>query len=574
MVSENIKEILKNSILKLQQKKVFPKFEIPEIEITLPENPSFGDFSSNVAFLVSKFLKKEPFEVAKLILKESNWEKTKIFEKAKVAMPGFINFFLSKSFLIEQLKEILRKKEKYGKSKIGKGKKIVVDYSSPNVAKKFGIGHLRSTIIGQTICNIYKFLGFKVIGDNHVGDWGTQFGEIIFQIKRKRINPQKMSVEEMEKIYVEFNREAQKNPALFEEGKKWFEKLEKGDKQARKIWKICVKKSSQEFDKIYKILGIKFDFVLGESFYEKMAKKVIKEALEKKVAKESQGAIIVEFERMPPAILLKSDKTTTYFARDLACAKYRLKRWKPNLIIYEVGAEQALHFRQLFETIERLGWAKREKFYHLAHGLYRLKEGKFSTRKGLTIHLEDVLKEAIERAKEIIEKSQTSKILSEKEKKEVAKIVGIGAIKYNDLKMHPSSDIVFDWEKILNLKGNSAPYLQYTFVRAKSVLEKGKFKKVKKIEWKNLNQKEIEILRHLCKFPFVVELAAKNFSPNLICDFAFKLAQKYNLFYDQYPILKSEKKEQRIFRLALSFGVAQVLKNSLNLLSISVPERM
>jgi arginyl-tRNA synthetase len=571
-MKEKIRKILENSARQL-----FPSVKIPEFQVEHPEKREFGDYSTNLAFLVAKELKKKPSEIANQIAKSV--EKEKIFEKVEAKEPGFINFFLSLDFLFEELKKILKEKENYGKSKIGKGKTVIIDYSSPNIAKPFGIGHLRSTIIGQALYNIYKFLGYKVIGDNHLGDWGTQFGKLIFAIKKwgkKKV--ENYSIEELEKLYVKFHKEAEKNPRLEEEGRKWFKKLEGGDKEARKIWKFLVKISLKEFERIYKILGVKFDFSLGESFYEPMTKEVIEELKEKKIAKESQGALIIEFSKneFPPVILQKSDGTTTYFTRDLATIKYRLKKWDPDLIIYEVGADQKLHFQQLFKTVEILDWTKKTKFIHVIHGLYRTKTGKFSTRKGETVHLEDVLKEAIERAKEIIEKSETSRGLTEKEKERVARIVGIGAVKYNDLSQHPSKDIIFDWEKVLNLKGNSAPYLQYTFVRCQSVLRKAKKLQIAncKLQIEKVKKKEIEILREIYKFPEIVQEAAEKFSPNLICNFAFDLAKKYNLFYDLYPILKEKDNEIKKFRILLTKAVSQIIKNSLFLLGIGVPEKM
>jgi len=571
-MKERVKKILENSV-----KTLFPSIKIPKFQIEHPEKKELGDYSTNLAFLVAKELKEGPIEIANRIAKSI--KKERIFEKVEVKEPGFINFFLSLDFFFEELKRILKEKENYGKSKIGKGKTVIIDYSSPNIAKPFGIGHLRSTIIGQALYNIYKFLGYKVIGDNHLGDWGTQFGQLIFAIKKwgtKKI--ENYSIEELEKLYVKFHQELPKNPQFEEKAREEFEKLEKGDKEARKIWKKLLKISLKEFEKIYKFLGVKFDFVLGESFYEPMTKEIIKELKEKKIAKESQGALIIEFPKneFPPVIVQKSDKTTTYFTRDLATIKYRLKKWNPDLIIYEVGAEQKLHFQQLFKTVELLGWTKKTKFIHVAHGLYRTKTGKFSTRRGETVHLEDVLKEAIERAREIIEKSETSRGLTEKEKEKVSRIVGIGAVKYNDLKQHPSKDIIFDWEKILNLKGNSAPYLQYTFVRCQSVLEKMKNwrLKIKELEIKNLKKEEIEILREIYKFPEIVQEAAEKFSPNLICNFVFNLAKKYNLFYDLYSIIKAENEKIRNFRLALTKAVAQIIKNSLSLLGIQTPQRM
>jgi len=568
MVKEKIKRKIKN---------LFSGIKIPDFKIEHPERKEFGDYSINLAFLIAKDVGKKPIEIAKEI--SNFFSKEKIFEKVEVKEPGFVNFFLSFDFFVKELKKILKEKENYGKSKIGKGKNVIVDYSSPNIAKPFGIGHLRSTIIGHALYNIYKFLGYKVIGDNHLGDWGTQFGKLIFAIKnwgKKKIDD--YSIEELEELYVKFHKEAEKNPLLEEEGRKWFKKLEEGDSKARKIWKTLVKISLKEFERIYKILGVKFDFALGESFYESMTKEVIEELKEKKIVKESQGALIVEFPKneFPPVIVQKSDGTTTYFTRDLATIKYRLKRWKPDLIIYEVGADQKLHFQQLFKTVEILGWAKKTKFVHVAHGLYRTKTGKFSTRRGETVHLEDVLKEAIERAKEIIEKSETSRGLTEKEKEKISKIVGIGAIKYNDLSQHPSKDIIFDWEKVLNLKGNSAPYLQYTFVRCQSVLKKAKKLQIAnfKLKIEKLKKEEIDILREIYKFPEIIQESAEKFSPNLICNFIFDLAKKYNLFYDLHPILKENDEKIRNFRISLTKAVSQIIKNSLSLLGIEVPEKM
>lgn len=575
MIQRKIQLLIKKSIKKLQREKIFPEFEIPEIKIEYPEREEHGEYSTNLAILIGKEIKKNPLEVGEVLKEEILKNKLDFFEKIEVAPPGFINFFLGKKALLQELKKILREKENYGKIERKRKKTILIDYSSPNIAKPFGIGHLRSTIIGQAIYNLYKFLGWKCIGDNHLGDWGTQYGNLVVAIKKWGNEFGKLTIENLEKLYVRFHQEAENNPSLKEEGKKEFKKLEEGNREARKIWEKCVKISLKEFNRIYKILGIKIDFTLGESFYEPMLKEIVKEAKKKKIAKESQGALIIEFpnQEFPPAIILKSDGTTTYFTRDLATIKYRLKRWKPDLIVYEVGIEQKLHFQQLFKAVEIFGWAKKEKFFHLAHGLYRLKEGKFSTRKGLTIHLEDVLEEAIERAREIIEKSGSSKLLSKKEKERVARMIGIGAIKYNDLKQHPSKDIIFDWEKVLNLKGNSAPYLQYTFARAKSVLRKARFKIPFQIKIKDFKE-ERKILSHLVRFPEILVEAAKKFSPNLICDFLFELAQKFNFFYDRCPIINAKPKTKKIFRLSLTFAVAQVLKTGLSLLGIQTPEKI
>jgi len=593
---EEIKKLTENSIKILQKEGVFPEFAIPEIVIEHPEEKIYGDYATNIAMVIARQINKNPIEIANLLGLRFKIKSLRYFDKVEIAKPGFINFFLSNEFFLEEVKKTLKGKNRYGSSKIGKGKTVVVDYSSPNIAKPFGIGHLRSTIIGQALYNIYKFLGWRCIGDNHLGDWGTQFGKLIVAIQRWGEKEKTYySIEDLEKLYVKFHQEAELNPTLEKEARGWFKKLEEGDREAKKIWKICVDISLKEFDRIYKLLGIEIDYTFGESFYQGMLKKIIKETREKKVAINSQGALIIQYPKneFPPAMILKSDGATTYLTRDLATIKYRLNKWKPNLILYEVGADQTLHFKQLFLAVELLGWIKKEKLFHVAHGLIRLKEGKFSTRKGLTIHLEEVLREAIERARKIIDrapegsedeeesetlfakKSETGIDLLEKEKKEIAQMVGIGAVKYNDLSQYYGKDIIFDWQKILKLKGNSGPYLQYTFTRCQSVLRKAQMKidplKLKIIDF---NPEEENLLRTIYKFPEVVEEAAEKFSPNLICNFAFDLAQKYNLFYDLHSIIKAETEELKIFRLALTTAVSQVLKNSLSILGISAPERM
>jgi len=579
MVEKKISLIIKKAIQDSQKQGFFSDFKILPLKLEHPQNFFHGDYSTNVALEIGKTLKKNPMEVAEIIASRINNYKSTIFEKIEVAKPGFINFFLSQSVLIQELKVVFKEKEKYGSKKTREKKTVVIDYSSPNIAKPFGIGHLRSTIIGQALYNIYQFLGWKCIGDNHLGDWGTQFGKIIVAIKKwsKTKNLNNLSIGDLEKLYVKFHREAEKNPDLEEEAREWFKKLEDDNPEAKKIWQSCIDISLKEFEKIYRLLNIDIDYALGESFYQKKMKPIIKEAVKKRVAKKSQGTLVIKYpqEEFPPVIILKSDGATTYFTRDLATIKYRLGHWDPDLIIYEVGADQTLHFKQLFRSVELLGWAKKEKFFHVAHGLIRFKEGKFSTRKGLTIHLEEVLEEAVERAEKIIKKSKTGENLSEKERKEIARMVGIGGVKYNDLSQHYSKDIIFDWDKILNLKGNSAPYLQYTYARCQSILRKVKFKNsFKEIKTIDFKPEERNILRTIYKFPETVRVAAQRLSPNLIASFAFDLAQKYNLFYGLCPIIRAETQETKEFRLFLTAAVAQLLKNSLSLLGIFTPQKM
>jgi arginyl-tRNA synthetase len=310
---------------------------------------------------------------------------------------GFTNIFIKKEKLIEEASEIGGDNWRNEIEEIGKGKTMVIDYSAPNIAKPFGIGHLRSTNIGQALYNIYQILGWRCIGDNHLGDWGTQFGKMMSAYKNwgdKKL--EEMSIADLEKLYVKFHEEAEKNKALEKEGQEWFAKLEYGDMEAREMWQKCIEISLKEFNRVYEMIGVKIDYAYGESFYEPMLKDIVREIKDKGITKESEGTTIVEFKDLAPAILMKSDGATIYFTRDMATIKYRVKTWNPDLIIYEVGAEQSLYFKQLFEAAEMMGWINKNKLVHIAHGLIRWKDGKFSTRKGQTIHLEEVIEKAME----------------------------------------------------------------------------------------------------------------------------------------------------------------------------------
>jgi len=572
MLREKIIKLIEDSIKVLQKENKLPEFKVPEILVEYPREKAHGDYATNIAMVVGKQVKKNPMEIAELLIKEFQVSDFK-FQEVKAVKPGFINFYLSQKPLTVELEKILKEKDEYGRSKIGKGKTIIIDYSGVNIAKPFGIGHLRSTIIGQAIYNLHKFLGYKVIGDNHIGDWGTQFGKLIYAIKEWGSEEEiaKDPVKNLVSLYVKFHEEAEKNPELEEEGRKWFKKLEQGNKEARRLWRKCVQWSLKEFERVYKILGIKIDFTLGESFYESMLKDVIKEAQEKGIAVKSKGAIIINYPNnaLPPFMIEKSDGATLYSTRDLATIKYRRKKFKPDKIIYEVGADQILHFRQLFWAAELLGWGKREDYIHVVHGMMRLSTGRMRTRKGEIILLEDVLREAIERSKKIVEEKNPD--LKGKEK--VAKIIGIGAVKYNDLSKHPSTNIIFDWEKVLNLQGNSGPYLQYTYARAKSIIRKSGTSRIKvKREFKE--EKEIQLLKQLQRFPKIIERAAENYSPNLVCNYLFTLSQDFNTFYESLPVLNAENNDLKTMRLALVVATAQIIKNGLNLLGIEVLERM
>ena len=555
MIKRKIKEKIKASFETTYSTSV----SLKDVELEIPADESHGDFSSNVSFKMAGKLKKSPKDIATEIAEDLSCD---LFECESKG--GFLNFRLTEPALLSQLKELLQfKVEK-------KNKTMVLDYSAPNIAKPFGIGHLRSTIVGQAIYNIYNFNGWKTIGVNHLGDWGTQYGKLLYQIVENDLNPENLSVNDLERLYVEFHEKSEEDPEMEKEARKWFKRLEDGNEGARKIWEKCVETSLEEFNKTYSLLNVDIDHVMGESFYQDKMEAVIEEAKEKGIAKQSKGALIIDFEdEMPPAMLLKSDGSTTYFTRDLATAKYRIDRWDPDLFVYEIGADQKLHMRQLFKAVEMLGWKGADSFMHVAHGMYRLKSGAMSTRKGKTIHLEDVLNEAVNRAEDIIDNSETTGEITEKEKKEIAKKVGVGAVKYADLKKHYKKDIVFDWDKVLNLKGNSGPYLQYTTLRAESVLKDvDEFD----LEFVDLSDKERLLVKKITEFEERIDAAKRNFTPSTIANYAYEVAKAFNSFYNDHPILNSEKKRGQ--RLTITKASFEVLRKSLELLGISVPDKM
>jgi arginyl-tRNA synthetase len=523
------------------------------------ENPEFGDYSANIALQ-----SKNPREKADAIVKKLKADKnlSKIVDRVEVAGPGFINFWLKHDVLIDNLMQIGKEKEKFGTSDLGKGKMAIIDYSSPNIAKPFGIGHLRSTIIGQALYNLYKTLGYEVVGDNHVGDWGTQFGKLLYMINSENIKD--FDIAKLESLYVKFHKLAETDETLDEKARSWFKKLEDGDKEAKSVWQKCVDISMKEFDRVYDLLGVKIDFAFGESYYlSEMRGMIADPGVQRHLEEGEDGTKIIDLSFAgitTPLMFLKSDGATTYATRDLATLRFRERKWDPDIMIYEIGAEQTLYFKQVFAAAKLLKLVKPEtKLVHTAHGLYLAPDGKkFSTRKGKTVKLEEVLDEAIERAKKL-----------GNENSKVAKEVGIGAIKYYDLMHSVSSNVIFDWEKMMNLEGNSGPYLQYTVARTNSVLSKAKGVKNSKVT--GLNTEELLILRSLIRLSEIVETSAKSYSPNLLCNYLYDLASKYNAFYNKHKIIGSENEE---FRLTLTTAVGQILKNGLKLLGIKTPERM
>ena len=581
MLNKEIKEIIFKTMGYL-----YKDIKIPDFVVEYPQNKKHGDYASNIAMILAGRLNKNPMEMAGEIVNQINKdERSKdLFSKITIAKPGFINFEISDKYLRKNLCEIFKKKDKFGSSDIGKNKTVVIDYSAPNIAKPMHIGHLRSTIIGQSLYNIYSFLGYKTIGDNHIGDWGTQFGKLIYAYKhwgdKKKID--KDPIEEMTKLYVRFHKEAEKNKDLDELARKETKRLQDKDSENIKLWKFLVKESLKDFKKIYKILDIKFDYVLGESFYDNLLAGIVKEGLDKKIASRSEGAIIIDLDKynLPPSLIKKSDGAYLYATTDLATVKYRKEKFKPDKILYVVANEQALHLQQLFASAELFGLNNDIKTKHIKFGMVLGETGKkFSTRKGETVKLDDLINKAIKLSQKTVEEKNSE--LSKKEKKKIAKVVGIGAIKYNDLSQNRVTDITFNWNKMLSFEGNSAPYLQYTCARINSLRKK--YNNLYKLNRVNVFDKpdfslleedaEKNIMRQLIKFPEVVENASRENSPHLIALYVYELASLYNNFYNSVPILKSEKQVSKA-RIYLSKSTMITIKNGLNLLGIDVLERM
>jgi arginyl-tRNA synthetase len=491
---------------------------------------------------------------------------------------GFLNFILARPpFAASVMADLVRWGDRYGSHEVGAGRSVVIDYSSPNIAKPMSVGHLRSTIIGAALCQLYAYIGYHPVGINHIADWGTQFGKLLYAfvtwVDREAYAQDPMR--ELLRLYVKFEDEAQRDPSLEERGREWSLKLERGDPQARALWQEFVRHSMDEFAKIYDLLDVRFDHVLGESFYADKVGEVIDEALRRGVAVEDQGALIIRLDDVglrTPLILRRSDGATLYHTRDLAAAIYRIRTWNPAQLIYVVGADQRLHFRQLFATLRKLGYEG--VFAHVDFGLITLPEGRMSTRKGRVVFLEDVLEEAIVRARRLVDDKNPE--LPADERAEVARIVGIGAVKYADLSQNRVKNIVFDWDRMLSLDGDSAPYLQYTYVRARSILRKsgdavpgGPFdprSAATAPEWALLTQ--------LARFPEIVLEAARTYHPHLVGTFLFTLAQTFHGFYHEIPVLQAEDEALQRSRLQLVSGVATVMRVGLGLLGIRVAERM
>ena len=545
-----------------------------ESYIETPKDSKNGDYAFP-CFRLAKELRKAPPAIANEI--KEKIETVEEIEKIEVA-GGYLNFFINKSILAKEVLEEISKNEQYGKSEIGKEKNIVIDYSAPNIAKPFHIGHLRSTVIGGALYNIYKYLGYNVTGVNHLGDYGTQFGKLIegYKMWGKEYDIEKDPINELTKIYIRINEACKNDEQILENCRNNFKKLEDGDSYCVEIWKKFRELSLQEFQKVYDLLGSKFDSWNGESFYSDKMPEVI-EILEKtgKLI-ESQGAKIIDLEDKginTPCIIEKSNGSTTYATRDLAAILYRSRTYDFDKALYVTSYEQVLHFKQVFEVAKLLGLDEKytKGLEHVSFGMVLLPEGKMSTREGNIIKLEDLLNEAISRAQEIIE--QKNPELENKE--EVAKKVGIGAVIFNDMSASRIKDEVFDWNTILNFQGETGPYVQYTYVRTKSVLEKaGYLPKIEEVKVENLaDEYSLAILKLIYNFEDVlIQVTDKN-EPSILARYLIDLAKAYSSFYNENKIIVEDKDIQNA-RVYLTYAVSEVLKQGANLLGIQMPEKM
>lgn len=549
---------------------------IAGIAAETPPDEVGGDFAIP-CFIFAKEKKENPADVAKEITGKIQSAQFPFVESAAVA-GGYVNVKLRDDALArETLAAVAEYEESYGASQEGKGKTIIIEYSSPNAAKPMSVGHLRSTIIGESLKRIYEFQGYTVIGMNHFGDFGTQFGKLLVAEERWKDEAAfaKDPIKEMLRLYVRFHEEAKKDAMLDDEARALFKKIEEGDPVLVKKWAALCAISVADFEKIYSVLGVAIDLTLGESFYQRRLAGVIAQCVKKGIAIQNEDgsiAVLLEEEKLPSFLLQKKDGSSLYATRDIAAAEFRLEIFKPEKIIYVVGGEQTLHFRQVFAALARLG-CDRGKFRHDGFGLVSLPEGKMSTREGRVIFLEDLLREAKERSFAIV--SEKNPELSKKEKQEIAEAVGIGAVIYNDLSQGRERDIVFDWKRALSMEGSSAPYIQYGFARAISVVKKAKEmpRAEDALRVKITTPHEAKLVRRIAHFPEIVGQCMVNDHPHILAAYLNVLTQDFNRFYHEDAVLSAEG-DAKMTRLLLVAAVAQTIKNGLHLLGIKVPERM
>lgn len=546
-----------------------------KIELLYPPPTVAADYASNAAFVIARRKSLDPKEVAvNLKAKLLRSKSLKRAVESVDAAAGFVNLTLSPQYIAKEFLRFLKLKKF---TRPVRKKRVIVEYSSPNIGKPLSIAHIRSTIIGDSLARIFRALGWKVVTDNHLGDWGLQTGILIAAYKLWGKKPaRRMTLEEFLELYVRFNREMKDHEELGSRARLETVMLQEEDPETLKIWQAIMSRSLGEYRRLYRALGVNFDYILGESFYRKELHKVIDYAVKKGVAQKSEGALVIPVGGgRPPLVIEKKDGGYLYGTFDLATIRYRKRRFRPTLMLYVISNEQALYLEQLFAAAQKLGWLKWDEAVHVKFGLIRGEDLKrLSTRGGRLISLEQAIREATQRARRVVEEKNPG--LPEREKDRIAKMVGIGALKYNDLSQNRNTDIIFDWDRMLDFSGNSAPYLQYTYARLRSILRKAQSSKLKvqKVDLALLKQpEELALMKKVLQLPEAIEDAAKEYLPNVIANYLWELANFVNSFYEKFPVLKAAK-GVREARLALVEGVSRCLREGLDLLGIEAPERV
>ena len=580
----NLKILLEENIIAAI--KTVHGIELEKVEVFHPENLTHGDYSTNIALILSKKLEQSPLEIAKNLCyeiqsrelsKTTDDSEIQIFQNIEFAKPGFINFVLSNEWLKHLLtydKEITKY---YRENSFSKN--VLIEYSQPNPNKPMHIGHARNNFLGSSLVNIFKHMGYKALGVNYMNDWGTHICKSMLMYKKfhEGEEPTKKPDHYVGDLYISYEREEAKNPEVKEEVTEMFRKLENGDKETLVLWKKVTGWAYKGWEKTYKDQNVDFETWFYQSNYKDSGKDVINKAIEVGIAeKDETGAVIARLEKygIPDKVLLRADGTSVYATQDIQLAKDGYDKYKFEQRLYVVDYRQGDYFSQIFKVAEILGYAWADKLHHVSYGTVELPEGKMSSRKGLVINADDVYEKLVEIEKEEIQKSLKRVTNAE----DTARKVALGAFRYGLLKFDPKQNVVFRYDDVSKFEGNTGPYIMYTYARAISVLEKAGYidnaKETYDLGSIVLKDKELEILRYIYRFTEVVEESAQRFSPNLICNFVFELAQKFNSFYADVPILNSSEEEERPFRLHLTCVTAQVIRTALDLLGIKIVERM
>jgi arginyl-tRNA synthetase len=549
--------------------------DLPNVgELTPATDARFGDYQTNAALVLAKQRSEKPRAVADKII--AHLDVAEISEPPKVAGAGFINFTLRTEVVAKRAIALLQD-ERLGVARTTSPRRIVIDFGSPNVAKPMHVGHIRSTVLGDSLARIASFLGHEVIRDNHIGDWGTQFGMVIYGWKnlldRERL--QRDPIAELVRIYKETNERATVDPDVREAARQELVKLQAGEKENSSIWQECVALSLREFEKMYEVLNIHYDIQRGESFYNDRLPGVVERLLDARIAEISEGAVCVFFHDIPeladkPAMIRKRDGGYNYATTDVATVDYRITDLKADTVWAVVGAPQILHFKQIFEIARREGY--QAEFRHIPFGSILGEDRKLmKTRSGENVPLRELLDEAVARARKIVEQKNSE--LSEEEKSDIARKIGIGAIKYADLSQYRMTDYVFSWDRMLSLQGNTAPYLQNAYVRIRSIFRKAGQDISSAPDIILAEQTELQLAKRVTQFAEIVPSVLSDFRPNVLANYLFELANSFHAFYEACPVLKADE-PTRTSRLALSELTARTLRRGLDLLGIQVPEKM